>query len=521
MFNPGKRPLTFWISTILAVGLMLLVVACGASQPPPPTAAPTPTPGPPTATPTPKPPTATPTPSAEDHLKQGVEYYEQDKLEEAIVEYEKALELEPGNPNAHRNLGSVYVKQGKWEEAIAAYEQAIKLDPNFGEAYADMVAAYVGLDNLPEAVDAGEKGIKLAPKYATGYNTLGAAYKRQDRLDEATAMFQKAIGIDADYAMPHYNLGLIYYSQGQTDQAIAEWQEAARIDPNHPTTHKNLGVVYFQLKRAAEALDEFKLYLQLAPDAPDRTAVENDMAKLTAQIAASSGETAGQSSPSPSGARPSFMGIDTTRAPGHSIGFESALEPGGSRRFLFLASPGDKVAAGIASSSKMLISIQNAQTGEVIGAVPNNDNSLVVTIPQNALYHIVIEDAGGQGGKYTAAFEASSKVSFALEPDYFIVGRLPEGGLLYYTYTAPGGATLRGSVAPHPDTPIDPVVNIRDLESQAVLAEFNASGPGENEEFTFTVPDSGGKLMTYIVSVEDVDQNKGTYVLSVASDASR
>ncbi|MBN1993072.1 MAG: hypothetical protein JW953_10240 [Anaerolineae bacterium] len=228
-------------------------------------------------------------------------------------------------------------------------------------------------------------------------------------------------------------------------------------------------------------------------------------------------ETAGQSSQT--GAEPSLMDIDINRAPGHSIGFENSLEPGEAQRFLFLASPGDKVGASIYSTAEMLIGIQNANTGEILGAVPNNDDSLVVNIPQNALYHIVVEDAGGQGGDYVAAFEASPKVSFALDPNYFSIGRLPEGGLLYYTYTAPGGATLQGNVIPHPDTPVDLVVKIRDLESQTVLAEFNESGPGENEQFTFTVPDSGGKILTYIVSVEDIDQNKGAYIFAVASDA--
>ena len=97
---------------------------------------------------------------------------------------------------------------------------------------------------------------------------------------------------------------------------------------------------------------------------------------------------------------------------------------------------------------------------------------------------------------------------------------MPEGGLLYYTYTAPGGVTLQGNVIPHPDTPVDLVVKILDLESRATLFEANESGPGENEQFTFTVPDNGdGKLLTYIVSVEDVDKNKGAYILTTASDA--
>ncbi|MCJ7625016.1 MAG: hypothetical protein MUO76_16065, partial [Anaerolineaceae bacterium] len=144
---------------------------------------------------------------------------------------------------------------------------------------------------------------------------------------------------------------------------------------------------------------------------------------------------------------------------------------------------------------------------------------LLVSIPQNALYNIVIEDAGGQGGEYVAAFEASPYVSFALYPSFLIIGRLPEDGLLYYTYSAPGGTILQGNVIPHPDTPIDIVVKILDLETQSTLFEANESGSGENEPFTFTLPDSGdSKIMTYIVSIEDLDKNKGAYILVISSE---
>jgi len=216
---------------------------------------------------------------------------------------------------------------------------------------------------------------------------------------------------------------------------------------------------------------------------------------------------------------PSLLDMDINRAPGHSIGLEGRLEPGGAHRFLFLGSPGDTVGGGITSDSDMFIGIQDTGTGNVLAAVPNNDDSLFVNIPQNQLYHIVIEDASGQGGDYVAAFEASPKVSFALNSDFLMIGRLPEGGLLYYTFSGPIGSTLLGNAIPHDDTPIDLVVQVRDLESQEVLYEANAAGAGENEQFAFTVPDDGSNsLRTFIVSIEAADRSKGAYLLKVVID---
>ena len=216
-----------------------------------------------------------------------------------------------------------------------------------------------------------------------------------------------------------------------------------------------------------------------------------------------------------------FMTDMAASSPGHSIGFESSLEPGEAHQFLFLASPGDTVGGGVTSESELLIGVQNARTGEILDAVASNDDPLFVTIPENSLYHIVIEGAGGVGGDYVASFQGSPGVSFSLDPRYtLVVGRLPEGRLLHYMITAPGGTIVQVNVLPHPDTPIDLIVRMRDLESQDILLEVNEVGPGDDERFTFTVPDDGsGRVLTHIVTVEDVDGNAGAYIIATVSDA--
>jgi tetratricopeptide (TPR) repeat protein len=265
----------------------------------------------PPATPTP---IATPTPSASEHMDLGIEYIEQGQLEEAIAEFKAVIELEPDNPDAHRNLGTAYGEQGKWEEAAAAYEKAIELAPDFGEAYGDLVAAYFGLGKIAEAIAAGEKAIELAPNYAMAHNNLGVAYAMQNRLDEAIAETQKAISLDpneemahnnlgrlysnqgkfneaiaeleealrikADYMEAHYNLALTYARQKEYDKAIAKYEEVLKIEPDHTGSHFDLGIIYRDLGMSDKAIAEFETYLQLRPDAPDRKAVEDEIAKL-------------------------------------------------------------------------------------------------------------------------------------------------------------------------------------------------------------------------------------------------
>ena len=497
MFNRSKQSTRVLILAILAISVALFAVACGGDDEPEVTLA--------TSTPRPAEPSPTPTPApaqepenAQKHIEAAATYYAGGEYDKAIIELTKAIELEPDNADAYTNLALSHFKNGDYENAVAAWTEVIKFNPDEAGPYYERGTSYFNLDQYELAIDDLSQAIDLDPTNADAYRVRGKSHAFMEDYEQAIADFSQTIELDPASDEAYFNRAVSTTTIGKTEsdlaKIIADYGMVMQIseDPDLRAQAQK------SLETFLESSDDPVLRQQAAD------ALEGKVATADA---------------SPAGTEPSLMDIDINRAPGHSIGFENGLEPGGAHRFLFLASPGDTIGAGIASTSDLLVGIQDANTGQVLGAAPSNDNSLFVTIPQNALYHIVIEDAGGQGGDYTAAFEASPKVSFALDPNFFIIGRLPEGGLLYYTYTAPGGATLQGNVIPHPDTPLDLVVKILDLDSQAMLFEANHSGSGENEQFTFTVPDSGGKLLTYIVSVEDVDGNKGAYILATTSDA--
>jgi len=279
------------------------LAACGGEGP-------TSTPVPPTATPA-----ETSTPSASDHLERGNDYADQGKFDEAIGEYERAIELAPDDAGNYRNLGSSLGRQEKWEEAAAAYEKAIDLDPDFGEAYGDLVAVYLRLGKLSDAVDAGERAIELSPDYAGAHINLGVAYNEQGRtdeaiaqweeaveldpnsanarvhlgraygkrgrLDEAVAQLEEAVKSDPNYANAHFNLGMVYHLQQESSQALSEFEETVKIDPDHAMAHYNLGIIQRDQGAAAEAIRAFEAYLRLRPDAENRAMVEEEIAKLS------------------------------------------------------------------------------------------------------------------------------------------------------------------------------------------------------------------------------------------------
>jgi tetratricopeptide (TPR) repeat protein len=114
---------------------------------------------------TPKPPTAEleeadegesegeETEEAEQHYNKGVELREEGLHDQAIEEYDRAIELDPDFADAYVGRGDAYYYLGEYQPAIEDYDQAIELDPDYADAYDSRGWAhyYLGLETEAEA----------------------------------------------------------------------------------------------------------------------------------------------------------------------------------------------------------------------------------------------------------------------------------------------------------------------------------------------------------------------------------
>lgn len=86
------------------------------------------------------------------YAKTGIALWEKDYLEEAIVAYHRAIELNPEYDIAHNNLGVIYLDGiGAPEEALPYFKTAIELNPNYTLAYFNAGRAAQAFDENNEA----------------------------------------------------------------------------------------------------------------------------------------------------------------------------------------------------------------------------------------------------------------------------------------------------------------------------------------------------------------------------------
>lgn len=131
------------------------------------------------------------------------------RVEEAIIQYDKALQLQPNNPEAHNNLGNALAIQGKVNEAIVQYKTALKLQPDYIKAHFNIGAAYSELGKYKEAVFHYSEVLRLKPDFAAAYNNLGIIYANHGDIDKAILNFQKALMIFPNYDSAKNNLRIV------------------------------------------------------------------------------------------------------------------------------------------------------------------------------------------------------------------------------------------------------------------------------------------------------------------------
>lgn len=89
--------------------------------------------------------------SKEEHYNEGMEFFAQDKLDEAVAAYQKALEEDPNYVDALHALAMTYGHQDKLDQAIEVAKRLIELAPDDELAYTSLSIFYQQKGMIAEA----------------------------------------------------------------------------------------------------------------------------------------------------------------------------------------------------------------------------------------------------------------------------------------------------------------------------------------------------------------------------------
>jgi tetratricopeptide (TPR) repeat protein len=97
--------------------------------------------------------------------------------------------------------GMVFMKEDKYDQAISEFTKAIELDPDndkYAEVYVSRGICYVEVQEYDKAIDDFTKCIELDPNNANAYGGRGHCYTLKGEIDKAVADFAKATQLNPD-----------------------------------------------------------------------------------------------------------------------------------------------------------------------------------------------------------------------------------------------------------------------------------------------------------------------------------
>ena len=203
---------------------------------------------------------------ADAHYNLGTAFFKKGQMDEAIIQFQESIRLKPDDAAAHDNLGTALDRKGQIDGAITQFQEAIRLNPANAMAHNNLGVVLVNKGQLDEAIRQYQEAIRLKPDYTEARNNLGIALGRKGKAGEAIGQHHEALRLTPDDAAAHNNLGIDLGRKGQIDEAIIQFQEAIRLKPDYAEAHNNLGIALGTKGKTDEAIIQFQEAIRLNPD---------------------------------------------------------------------------------------------------------------------------------------------------------------------------------------------------------------------------------------------------------------
>lgn len=222
----------------------------------------------------------------EDHL-------DNSEWEKALADCERALQLKPDLEMVYNARGEIYEEMEQLEQAMLNYQRAIELSPSFGEAWENMrrieaileeafedspakkpldqAREHANRQEMEKALETCKSAEANLPPIALAYHELGMVYESLGQFDPAISAYRKAIHLNAEYkdawkdmerleatlekgyfaspARQQLDQALEYLLAGEREKAM----ETCALLPNLP----DLALAYYDLGVIRHALDQF------------------------------------------------------------------------------------------------------------------------------------------------------------------------------------------------------------------------------------------------------------------------
>src|SRR5579871_342248 len=169
----------------------------------------------------------------------------------------------------HYDLGVQLQNNGDGQSAFKEFQVAVEMDPGFPEAHNALgLILQFRFARLDEAVEHFQTALQIRPDFSEVKVNLGNVYLTQKKYDEAIKLYEEALN-DTSYATPEIaqcNLGWALYQKGDYAMGIDHTKAAVTINAKFCLGYKNLGMILESQGKNDEACKQYDKYKEHCAD---------------------------------------------------------------------------------------------------------------------------------------------------------------------------------------------------------------------------------------------------------------
>lgn len=197
----------------------------------------------------------------------GLAYLRRDRPQDAVEQFNKALQIYPDSAAAHAGMGMVHLLRNDPERAAQELRRAVEANPRHLDAHKHLAGAYLRLGRLAEAEKVAQQALQVREEPEIRV-LLAAVRFKAGRLEEAEADLRQVLERDPGSAEAMRQMGLLRHRQGRADEAVEFYRRALAVAPA-PDLHYNIALIDMGRGDYAAAAAGMARARALAPHIPD------------------------------------------------------------------------------------------------------------------------------------------------------------------------------------------------------------------------------------------------------------
>ena len=194
------------------------------------------------------------------------EYFSENFLDSVLILVDVALLLDDQLAEAYTIRGDYYREKKMPEQAIREYDKAIEFNPNDWRAYKGKGELYWFISDFVKAIDNYQKAVKLnrGSELPILLGSLGMAYRSIGFIEMSKEYSRKALKLSGDSIAYYRDLSYCEIVTGNYMKGVYYAEKLQKIDTNNVGNLSRLGFCYVFLGQHEEALDLYKRYIEIS-----------------------------------------------------------------------------------------------------------------------------------------------------------------------------------------------------------------------------------------------------------------